>query len=123
MHELKCPRCGETFTIDEAGYADIVRQVRDGEFERQLHERLDLADEDKKKAVELAEAKAAGELQRAAAVKEAEIHDLKAKLEAGEASAVQAFASLVGMQAADPLTGFHLRRLLNGGKGVQIEVS
>ncbi|MGN6198731.1 DUF2130 domain-containing protein [Humibacter sp.] len=85
MHELKCPRCGETFTIDEAGYADIVRQVRDGEFERQLHERLDLADEDKKKAVELAEAKAAGELQRAAAVKEAEIHDLKAKLEAGEA--------------------------------------
>ncbi|MBR1208918.1 MULTISPECIES: adenylate/guanylate cyclase domain-containing protein [unclassified Bradyrhizobium] len=45
-----------------------------------------------------------------------------AKLEAGEISAVQAFASLVGMQADDPLTGFHLRRLLNGGKGVQIEV-
>lgn len=64
MHEIKCPHCGKTFTIDEAGYADIAKQVRDNEFEKQLHERLELADQDKQKALALAEAKAAGELQK-----------------------------------------------------------
>lgn len=83
-HEIKCPHCGQTFTIDEAGYADIAKQVRDNEFDQQLHERLDLADQDKKKALELAEAKAAGELQQAAASKDTEIQELKAKLEAGD---------------------------------------
>ena len=44
MNEIKCPHCGQTFTVDEAGYADIVKQVRDSEFEQQLHDRLELAD-------------------------------------------------------------------------------
>ena len=83
MHEIKCPHCGKTFTIDEAGYADIAKQVRDSEFEKQLHERLELADQDKQKALELAEARAASELQKAATAKDAEIHELKAKLDAG----------------------------------------
>lgn len=34
MHEIICPNCGKAFTIDEAGYADILKQVRDGEFEK-----------------------------------------------------------------------------------------
>ena len=38
MHEITCPQCGKAFKIDEAGYADIVKQVRNGEFEQQLHE-------------------------------------------------------------------------------------
>lgn len=84
MHEIKCPHCGQTFTIDEAGYADIVKQVRDNEFEKALHERLELAEQDKHKAVELAETKITSELQKAAAAKDAEIQDLKAKLEAGD---------------------------------------
>ena len=84
MHEIKCPHCGEVFTIDEAGYAEIVKQVRDSEFEQQLHERLELAEQDKRNAVELAEAKVASELQKAAAAKEAEIQALKARLDAGE---------------------------------------
>ncbi len=84
MHEIKCPHCGETFTIDEAGYADIVKQVRDDEFDKQLHERLELADQDKAKALELAEAKAASELLKAAAAKDAEIQGLKSKLDAGD---------------------------------------
>ena len=42
MHEIICPHCGKAFKIDEAGYADIVKQVRDGEFEQQLHERLEV---------------------------------------------------------------------------------
>lgn len=84
MHEIKCPHCGKTFTIDEAGYADIAKQVRDSEFEKQLHERLELADQDKSKALELAEAKAASELQQAAAAKDAEVQQLRAKIDAGE---------------------------------------
>ena len=70
--------------MDEAGYADIAKQVRDSEFEKQLHDRLELADQDKTKALELAKAKAASELQQAAATKDAEIQELKAKVDAGE---------------------------------------
>jgi len=84
MHEITCPHCGKAFKVDEAGYADIVKQVRDGEFERQLHERLELAEQDKRNAVELAKTKVTSELQKDAAAKDAEIQALKAKLDAGE---------------------------------------
>jgi hypothetical protein len=84
MHEIICPHCGKAFKIDEAGYANILKQVRDSEFEQQLHERLELAERDKRNAVELAETKIASELQKAAAAKDAEIQDLKARLDAGD---------------------------------------
>ena len=84
MHEIICPHCNKAFKIDETGYADILKQVRDGDFEKQLHERLELAEQDKRSAVELAQAKITGELQKSAAAKEAEIQDLKARLDAGE---------------------------------------
>ncbi|MDA8068850.1 MAG: DUF2130 domain-containing protein, partial [Actinomycetota bacterium] len=82
--EIKCPHCGRAFKIDEAGYAEILRQVRDGRFEQELHERLELAARDKQSALELAQAKAAAQLQQAAAAKETEIAQLRARLEAGE---------------------------------------
>ena len=82
MHEIICPHCGKAFKIDEAGYADIVKQVRDSEFEKQLHERLELAEQDKRNAVELAQTKGASELQKAAAAKDAEIQELKSRLDA-----------------------------------------
>lgn len=84
MHEIICPHCSKAFKIDEAGYADILKQVRDGEFERQLHERLVLAEQDKRNAVALAEAKLINQLQSAAATKDAEIQKLKAKFESLE---------------------------------------
>lgn len=84
MHEIICPHCGKAFKIDEAGYADILKQVRDNDFEKQLHERLELAEQEKRSAIELAETRVASELQKAALAKDAEIHSLKAKLEAGE---------------------------------------
>lgn len=84
MHEISCPHCGKAFKIDEAGYADILKQVRDGAFEQQLHERLELAEQDKRNAVELAQARATSELQKAAAAKDAEIQALKSRLDAGE---------------------------------------
>ena len=84
MHEIICPHCGKAFKIDEAGYADILKQVRDGAFEQQLHERLELAEQDKRNAVELAQAQVASEMQKTAVAKDSEIQALKAKLDAGE---------------------------------------
>lgn len=86
MHEIICPHCQKAFKIDEAGYADILKQVRDGEFEQQLHDRLELAEKEKSNAVELAREKAGSEMQKTVAAKEVEIQELKAKLDAGELS-------------------------------------
>jgi len=84
MHEIICPHCKKAFKIDEAGYADILKQVRDGEFEQELHKRLELAEKDKVNAVELAQEKAGSEMQKTTASKDTEIQALKAKLDAGE---------------------------------------
>lgn len=84
MNEIKCPHCGKAFKVDEAGYADILKQVRDSEFNQQLHERLELAERDKQNAVELAETKVANELQKDVVARDAEIQGLKAMLDAGE---------------------------------------
>lgn len=82
MNEIICPHCDKAFKIDEAGYADILKQVRDGDFEKQLHERLALAEKDKLGAVELAKAQLTNQLQQNAANKDAEIQALQAKLAA-----------------------------------------
>jgi hypothetical protein len=82
MNEIICPHCDKAFKIDEAGYADILKQVRDGDFEKQLHERLALAEKDKLGAVELAKAQLTNQLQHNAAAKDAEIQALQAKLAA-----------------------------------------
>ena len=95
-HEIKCPHCGESFTIDEAGYADIVQQVRGQEFDRELESRLKLAEDDKAKAVELARQKANSELQQAKASKDAEISELKAQLAAFEDRQKLAVSEAVG---------------------------
>ena len=84
MHEIICPHCGKAFKIDESGYADILKQVRDSEFDKQLHERLELAEQDKRSAVELARTKVTSELEKTAAAKDADIQELKSRLEAGE---------------------------------------
>ncbi len=84
MHDIICPHCSKAFKIDEAGYADILKQVRDADFDQQLHERLALAERDKANAVALVRAQVAHELQQTAAAKDAEILGLKAKLDAGE---------------------------------------
>ena len=84
MHEIICPHCSKAFKIDEAGYANILKQVRDSDFEHQLHERLELAEKEKQNAIELATTKVASELQQATASKDSEIQELKAKIDASE---------------------------------------
>ena len=88
MHEIKCPHCGKTFTIDEAGYASILNQVRDEAFERALHERLEHANEANATALELATSRIAGE-------KDAEIASLREQLKSSqEIAAAKAVAGL-----------------------------
>ncbi len=84
MRDIICPHCNKAFKIDEAGYADILKQVRDSDFEKQLHERLELAEQDKRNAVELAQAKVTSELQKTTSAKDTEIQELRGKLEASE---------------------------------------
>ncbi|HDO8002747.1 TPA: DUF2130 domain-containing protein [Legionella pneumophila] len=84
MHEIICPHCKKAFKVDEAGYADILKQVRDKEFEQQLHDRLELAEKEKVNAVELAKSNIRNDMQKLASDKDAEIKELKAKLDAGD---------------------------------------
>jgi hypothetical protein len=81
MHEIICPHCEKAFKVDESGYAEILKQVRDADFTEQLHERLELAERDKQSAVELAKAQVSSDLQKTAAAKDAQIQELKSKLE------------------------------------------
>ena len=81
MHELICPHCAKAFKIDETGYADMLKQVRDSAFEKQLHERLELAEREKLNAIELAQNKVDSEMQKASAIKDAEIQALQGKLD------------------------------------------
>lgn len=84
MNEIICPHCKKAFKVDEAGYADILKQVRDSDFDKQLHDRLALAEQEKLNAVELATSKITSELEKASAIKDAEIQRLHAKLDVGE---------------------------------------
>ena len=58
MHEIKCPKCGEVFQVDETGYATILAQVRDAEFHKELHERAAQLQREKDDALKLAATKA-----------------------------------------------------------------
>ena len=84
MYEIICPHCKKAFKVDEAGYADILKQVHNSEFEQQLHERLGLAKQEKLNAVDLVKAEASNEILKVTKEKDAEIQDLKAKLGANE---------------------------------------
>lgn len=82
MKDITCPSCGKAFKIDESGYAEILKQVRDSEFDQQLQERLALAEKEKLSALQLAEEKLKTELSKSIAKKDSEIQELKAKVDA-----------------------------------------
>lgn len=84
MHEIICPHCDTAFKIDEAGYADILKQVRDDEFSKELHARLEAAEQAKQTEIELARTQAAKEFEARAAERDGQILELKARIEADE---------------------------------------
>ena len=84
MREIICPNCGKNFKVDEAGYADILKQVHGEEFDKALRERLELAETLKTSAVELARASS-----------EVEIATLKGQIKANETAQRLAIAEAV----------------------------
>jgi len=81
MNEIICPNCKKAFKVDEAGFADILIQVRDHQFEEELGKRLKLADNEKESAIKLAEATLKNKMQEDLAKKDMELIELKAKTE------------------------------------------
>ncbi len=95
MNEIICPHCKKTFQVDESGFADILKQVRDDQFEQEIHKRLQLAENEKASAVLLAEEKTKSELRtefvkiqkeltELKSAKDSEIIKLQAKVDASE---------------------------------------
>lgn len=80
MQEIKCPKCGEVFKVDESGYAAIVKQVRDEEFSKELESRQIQFESEKNNAIRIAKFEAEKELNEKLSKKEAEITDLKNKI-------------------------------------------
>ena len=64
MNDIKCPKCNEVFKVDQAGYADIVKQVRDEEFAQALEKELSQAERDKRSAVQIAQGEKDLEIER-----------------------------------------------------------
>lgn len=84
MQDITCPECNKTFKMDETGYSDILRQVRDREFEQQVQEVSNRADRDKASAVdsavELAKTQAESAFNKTAGEKDSRIKDLEVTL-------------------------------------------
>jgi len=79
MQEIKCPKCGEVFTVDESGYAAIVKQVRDKEFEKEISERQKTYKSEKESAVKAAVAKTEAEKDRQISKLQAQLETIKSE--------------------------------------------
>jgi hypothetical protein len=79
MNDIKCPHCGKVFKVDDAGFADILKQVRDSQFEKEIHERLELASREKENAIKLAVADTRNNLQEDLNRKERELIEIRAQ--------------------------------------------
>jgi hypothetical protein len=80
MNEIKCPRCGEVFQVDEAGYAAIVKQVRDDQFNREITVREQAFAADKKSAVSLAVSETREDMNKTIYDLRAQVKELEQKL-------------------------------------------
>ena len=84
MKDIKCPSCGKTFQIDPSSFEEILHQIKDEEFNKQIKERLQLAKEDNKKAVEILKRELKIQLIEQNRIKETEIQALESKLNIAE---------------------------------------
>lgn len=75
MQKIKCPNCGEVFVVDESGYAQIVKQVRDQEFDRELRQREKELEDLKEKDLELAQIKQKEAFDKALSLREAALSE------------------------------------------------
>ncbi|MDY3128825.1 MAG: DUF2130 domain-containing protein [Berryella intestinalis] len=100
MGEIRCPHCGQAFTVDESGYADLVRQVHDREFKRELAERLEVEHRAAAEREKIAVARAEGLLREQLAESRALIEKLTVQLES-QASQAQMQSELAAARASE----------------------
>ena len=86
MNEIICPHCNKAFKVDETGYSNILKQVRDSEFDRDVKERLDQYEKEKSSALALAAKDSDSKIQALKSEKELKIEQLKSKLRESEQS-------------------------------------
>ena len=84
MNEIKCPHCGKDFKLEDSGYADIVKQVRDHQFEEEIKRQLEIAEQAKTDAIRIAELQVKESFQQEMAKKDKAIAELKSNLESVE---------------------------------------
>jgi len=94
MKDIKCPSCGKTFRIDPSSFEEILRQIKDEEFNKQIQERLILAQEDNNKALELLKRELKIKLIEQNRIKESEIQTLESKLNIAEEKKTNALNDL-----------------------------
>ncbi len=94
MKDIKCPSCGKTFRIDPSSFEEILLQIKDEEFNKQIKERLILAEEDNKKALEILKSELKIKLIEQNRVKEYEIQTLESKLKIAEEKKANALNDL-----------------------------
>ena len=81
MQEIKCPKCGEVFVVDESGYANIVKQVRDKEFARELKKREEELKDAQKKDLDLVRLEQKNQLDKALSAKDSELSEKDKKIQ------------------------------------------
>ncbi len=94
MKEIKCPSCGKTFRIDPSSFEEILLQIKDEEFNKQIEERLKLAEEDKNKGIEIAKQELKIKLIEDRQKKDTKIQDLESKLNIAEEKKLNALNEL-----------------------------
>jgi len=94
MKDIKCPSCGKTFRIDPSSYEEILLQIKDEEFNKQIKERLILAEEDNKKALEILKRELKIQLIEQNRIKDSEIQALESKLNMAEEKKTNALNDL-----------------------------
>ena len=85
MQEIKCPKCGEVFVVDESGYANIVKQVRDKEFARELKKREEELKDAQQKDLDLVRLEQKNQLDKALSAKDSELSEKDKKIQELEA--------------------------------------
>ena len=94
MKDIKCPSCGKTFRIDPSSFEEILLQIKDEEFNKQIKERIQLAEEDNKKTLEILKKELKIQLIEQNRIKETEIQALESKLNIAEEKKANALSDL-----------------------------
>lgn len=121
MNEIKCPKCGEKFSIDETQYASIVKQVKDKEFTKELKNREAQFEKEKKNLLQLTKLELEKEFNKELNNKDSEISELKSKIESEQASFASRLKELVAQK--DKESSELKNKLANFNKDKDLEIA